>query len=123
VRDRFPLDGYECALVCYAPDSGEPKRGIGYRLNGNWKNSGFCAGAVRCPGMARTSSFPVQPFNGRALPRRYSAPTSGCEERENLWGLLQYVMSDPNTGIPRPLLDLCTWRVRGHTIPLIRLGG
>jgi hypothetical protein len=45
------------------------------------------------------------------------------EEREKLWGLLQYVMSDPNTGIPRPLLDLCMWRVRGHTIPRIRLGG
>jgi hypothetical protein len=37
VRDRFPLDGHECALSVVLPDSCELRRAIGCRLNGNWK--------------------------------------------------------------------------------------
>jgi hypothetical protein len=37
VKDRFPLDGHECALSVVSPDSCELRRAIGCRLNGNWK--------------------------------------------------------------------------------------
>jgi hypothetical protein len=60
VRDRFPLDGHECALVCYAPDSCEPKKGIGYRLNGNWKIQD--SALARCDVRAWLE-LPLSPFN------------------------------------------------------------
>jgi hypothetical protein len=37
VRDRFPFDGHECALICCTPNSNELKRAIGCRLHGKWE--------------------------------------------------------------------------------------
>jgi hypothetical protein len=37
VRDRFPFDGHECALICSNQNSSELRRAIGCRLHGNWE--------------------------------------------------------------------------------------
>ena len=60
VRDRFPLDGHECALVCRIPDSCDLRRAIGYRLNGNWKIQD--SALMRCDVRAWLE-LPLNPFN------------------------------------------------------------
>jgi hypothetical protein len=37
VRDRFPFDGHECALICRDPSSNDLRRAIGCRLQGDWE--------------------------------------------------------------------------------------